>query len=144
MDLALPRAECGCPIRAAGTATEFVDHCQACIESTPVKARVSDERVQEILDGLNGFVKREYDGGTHIVNGAAVPCASVIGCDANLDKAVDWAMDLPDVAIAFGPDADGSAEVELADGTVIEWEPARKQWTVTISDECDTESGVSQ
>lgn len=96
--------------------------------------RISDKRVQEILDGLNGFVDREYDGGTHIAGGVAVPCATVVGCDANLDKAVDWALDLPEVSIACGPDTDGSAEIELVDGTIVEFDKATKRWEVTVSE----------
>lgn len=101
--------------------------------------RVSDERVEYIIDTLNGFVVREYDGGTHIVNGAAVPCAQVAGCDANLDKAIAWAEDQPDVEATSGPLL-GEANLRLVDGTFIEWLSDENQWAVTVSDDAEAVS----
>lgn len=93
------------------------------IEVEP-QPRVSDERVQEILNALNSFPDAEY---------------------SNLAEAIDWACEQigpgSDIANAFGPDADGSAEVELADGRVLKWFPTPKSWAVTVSD--DTEAGVA-
>lgn len=123
------------------TISKVEDDAPSETTTAPAQTRVSDDRVQEILDGLNGFVSREYDGGTHLVNGAAVPCATVVGCDANVDKAIEWAEEQivlgGDIANVFGPDTDGSAEVELADGTVIKWFPTPKQWAVTVSDDVE-------
>lgn len=110
--------------------------------AAPVETRVSDERIQEILDGLNGFVVHEYETESNIVNGRAVHSRVSVGCDFNLDKAVDWALDQSEVSIACGPDTDGGAEIELSDGTTIEWIPAEKSWAVTVSD--DTEAGESR
>lgn len=83
-----------------------------------VADRVCDERVEEILEGLNGFVDRAHD-----------------GTDFNLDKAVGWALDLPEVRTTFGPGADGDAAIELNDGTTLEWVASEKQWSVTVSDD---------
>lgn len=82
------------------------------------QTRVSDERVQEILDRLN--------------------CLSDTG--RTLDLAVDWAKAQLDVAAACGPLL-GEANVQVADGAVIEWQPTAKLWAVTVSD--DTEAGVA-
>lgn len=109
--------------------------------TVPAQTRVSDERAQEILDHLNGLVNRDLDGGTHIVNGAAVLCNHVVGCDANLEQAIAWAETHPAVEMACGP-LFGEATVYLVGGTVLEWEPASEKWAVTVSD--DTESEVSQ
>lgn len=80
------------------------------------QVRVSAERVQGILHGLNSFPDREYD---------------------NLTEAIDWAKSQPDVAAAYGPLL-GEANLQLVDGTVIEWQSDRKCWDVAVSDECDT------
>lgn len=98
---------------------------------------VPAERVAEILAVLDGFVVHEYEGGTELVNGVAAAKASIVGSDFNLDKAVAWAKEQPDVSAACGPLL-GEANVQLVDGTVIEWQPDEKSWAVTVSDECDT------
>lgn len=105
------------------------------------ETRVSDERVEAIVGALNAFVVREYEGGTEIVAGSAIPVRTLTGCDPNLDHAVDWARKQVDVAGADGPLL-GHANVQLVDGTLIDWEPERSQWAVTVSDdtdECDTQ-----
>lgn len=106
------------------TIAKVDDDAPAETTTAPAETRVSDGRVQEILDELNGFVDRAHD-----------------GTDFNLDKALAWAAERPDVVDVRDND-DGEAEVELADGTVIEWEPDRMQWAVTVSD--DTESEVAR
>lgn len=96
--------------------------------------RVSEKRVQEILDRLNGFIDVEYEGGTILIDGRAVSNRVAVGADFNLDKAVDWALNQRDVKSTCGP-SNGTADVELSDGTILEFVRAEKQWAVTISDE---------
>jgi len=84
---------------------------------------VSAERLEEILDGL------------------AVHARAVVGSDFNLDKAIDWALDQPDVSTTCGPEG-GAATVELTDGTEIEWIPAETQWAV-VPEGDDEEEAVS-
>lgn len=76
------------------------------------ETRVSDERIEEILKGLSGFVG----------------CCEI----AHLDAAIDWAMKQPEVMSCGGPDNNG-AEVELVDGTVFEF-GAGKRWFVTTKE----------
>lgn len=102
--------------------------------------RVTDERVEEILSGLNGFVVHEYEPVSDLVNGRAVHTREIVGSDFNIQQAMDWASNLPEVVDVRNNDDDGEAEVELYDGTVLVWEPDRAQWAVTVSD--DTESEV--
>lgn len=104
----------------------------------PVPPRIPDERVEEILDGLNGFIVHEYETVSDIVYGRAVHSRESVGCDFNLGKALDWAMALREVSTTAGPD-NGNADVELHDGTVIEWVPAEKSWAVTVSDDAEAE-----
>jgi hypothetical protein len=61
----------------------------------------------------------------------------IVSTDANLDHAVAWAREQDDVVDAAGPVL-GNANVQLRDGTLIEYESERHQWTVTVSD--DTEA----
>lgn len=56
--------------------------------------------------------------------------------------AVDWAIRLPEVASADGPNAEGEYQVELLDFSVIQWIPGENRWAVAVSD--DTESEVSR
>lgn len=100
---------------------------------------VSDERVEEILNALDGFVVHEYEPVSDVVNGRAVHSRVSVGADFNLDKALEWAMREPDVAETFGPTVDGDAAVELVDGNVLEWMPAERCWAATI---CDGEAPV--
>lgn len=102
-----------------------------------VETRVSDDRVDEIVSVLNGFIVHEYEPVSDIVYGRAVHSREITGSDWNLDQAVAWAHEQPDVVEALGPNADGEAVVELDDGTTIEWDTASKSWGVTVSDECD-------
>lgn len=98
------------------------------------EGRVPDERVEEILATLNGFVVYEVEPYTEIVNGVSVLKREVVGADSNLDKAVEWALDQPEVSSTGGPDGNG-AEVVLRDGTVFEFDPLDKAWSVVASDE---------
>lgn len=95
---------------------------------------VPDDRIEEILAALNSFVVYEVEPYTEIVNGVSVLKQEVVGADSNLDKAIDWALDQPEVSSTGGPDGNG-AEVVLRDGTVIEFDPLDKAWSVVVSDE---------
>jgi len=70
---------------------------------------VSDERAEEILAGLNGFI--------------------VPGDDFHLDAATSWAATQKEVAEAELV-CDGPPEIKLADGTLIVWEPSFKRWCI--------------
>lgn len=78
----------------------------------PPAAAVSDERIQEILNHLNGFVA----------------CCEI----PHLDAAVAWALKQPEVTSTGGPD-DNGAEVELVDGTAFEF-GAAKRWFVATKE----------
>lgn len=62
----------------------------------------------------------------------------------NPAEAVDWAMRQPEVAGADGPNAEGEYQVEVLDGSVIQWIPAENRWVVTVSDDESTDSPVGQ
>jgi hypothetical protein len=79
---------------------------------------VSDGRVKEILDRLNGMVVDQNN--------------------LNLDEAVEWALWQPNVVTVYGPQ-DGEAEVEMADGKVLKWMAPARQWVVTVSEDTDVE-----
>lgn len=104
------------------------------LEAVAEPERVSDDRVGEILAGLNSFVVFELEPYTEIIDGVSVLKREVVGADYNLDQAVGWAIDLPEVSSTGGPDR-GKASVELDDGTVLEFVPAEKSWSVTVSDD---------
>jgi hypothetical protein len=119
-----------------GIARQVNAEAAAAAEPAP-PGRVSDERVQEIIDGLNAFVVHEYEHSSDVVYGRAVHSSVIVSTDANLDHAVAWAREQDDVVDAAGPVL-GNANVQLRDGTLIEYESERHQWTVTVSD--DTEA----
>lgn len=134
-DVTEPRCpSCGEPERLL--ASGAVGHCgDACAwRSDPEPERVSDDRVGEILAALNSFVVFELEPYTEIIDGVSVLKREIVGADYNLDQAVAWAIDLPEVSSTGGPDR-GKASVELVDGTVLEFVPAEKSWSVTVSDE---------
>lgn len=102
----------------------------------PAEPSVSDDRVQEILDILDGFAVHEYEITSSIVMGRVVHAPEVVGSDFNLEDACDWAREQEDVKVAFV--ADGIAVVRLVDGTELVWERPLKKWALTVSD--DTEA----
>jgi hypothetical protein len=90
---------------------------------------VPQERVEKILAVLNGFVVHAYQG--------SVPYPVTVEASDNLGSAVAWAKSQPDIAAACGPLL-GEANVQLTDGTLMEWVPSERRWAVTVSD--DTEA----
>jgi hypothetical protein len=95
---------------------------------------VGEERAEEIRCELNGFIDHEYETVSDIVMGRAVHSREVTGSDWNLQKAIDWALDQPEVSITCGPDGD-RASVELIDGTVIAFDVEGELWCFEAADE---------
>lgn len=91
------------------------------VAAEPTAEPVISDDARKILDALNGF-------------------ADSLG--PNVTEALDWAMRQPEVASTDGPNAEGEYQVELLDFSAIEWRPSENRWTVTVSD--DTESEVSR
>lgn len=100
----------------------------------PNEPSVSDERVEEILDILDGFAVHEYEVNSSIVMGRVVHTPEIVGSDFNLDDACDWAREQRDVKSAVVTDA-GVGVVVLVDGTELVWERPEKKWALTVSDD---------
>lgn len=88
--------------------------------TTAVAEPVISDDARTILDGLNARLDDRRD--------------PVLG--------IDWAIRQPEVASADGPNVEGEYQVELADFTLIGWQPAERAWAVTVSD--DIEGGESR
>lgn len=96
-------------------------------------AKVSNARVDEMLEHLNSFVAHEYEHGTDLVNGHVVRFADRTGVlDEGFAGAFAWLALQPESAVLTN-DKD-CHEAELKDGTVLFWEPSEKQWTVAAMD----------
>jgi hypothetical protein len=94
--------------------------------------KISDDRVNQIVGRLNGFMVHEREFGTELHNGRAVPCSWIVGTDYNWDRACEWAMGLAETegyVVVPWP------EVHLTDGTVIAWSPDISRWEVAVTDE---------
>lgn len=99
-----------------------------------IEPRVTDERVDEVLDILNGFVVHEYETVSDIVMGRAVHTPEIVSSDFNLENALDWALSQQDVKAAYRTGS-GVFVVELDGATVLEWQPDEEQWALTVSDD---------
>lgn len=128
-------AEFLCGAKFNGAA--FAEAMEALDKRIADERRVPESRVKEILAHLNGMVVRD-EPGTHLVGGVEIPCMQLL-CDAKLVEAVAWANSQPEVDAAAGPLL-GEANVLLKDGTLIEWDPEREVWAVTVSDDAEAVS----
>lgn len=100
--------------------TELPGETLAVLEDIAPPARqiaiVSEERAEEILAGLNGFIKRD---GSQVV-------------DYGRDLAVSWAREQPEVVSAGFDAVDDEGLAELADGTMVVWAQDFKRWCFAV------------
>lgn len=94
---------------------------------------VSQERTEAILARLNGFIVHEYQDGTELVDGRAVPVSDIVGTDFNLEEAVSWARTQPELESFTEPAFPSLLQIRLVDGTVLFWDTGENRWHVDLN-----------
>lgn len=84
---------------------------------------ISIERYDDLVGLLNSFRTFEFEDGKDLLS------------DANLDEALRWIADQPDVAHTVQVRDSGTASVTLTDGTVIAWIATERSWSVTVTED---------